>query len=169
MPELLWKRYIDFEVEEGERERARALYERLVVLSGHVKVWISYALFEAEPMAAPRSTWEEDEDGETEVKMVEGDLDIARRVFDRAYQDLKSKGLKEEVCLYSLVNCALHADHILATCSSTRMEEAGRGARYIGRRREGRTHDACPMCDAPRRQRDGSSRRRCVHILSLLQ
>ncbi|GBE80504.1 Pre-mRNA-splicing factor CLF1 [Sparassis crispa] len=96
MPELLWKKYIDFEVEEGERERARALYERLVVLSGHVKVWISYALFEAESMPAPRSTWEEDEDGETEVKMVEGNVDFARRVFDRGYKDLKSKSLKRE-------------------------------------------------------------------------
>ena len=41
MPELLWKAYIDFETEEGEREKARALYERLIELSGHVKVWIS--------------------------------------------------------------------------------------------------------------------------------
>ena len=37
--------YIDFEVEESD---PKALYERLVALSGHVKVWISYALCEAE-------------------------------------------------------------------------------------------------------------------------
>ncbi|OBZ72291.1 hypothetical protein A0H81_07488 [Grifola frondosa] len=105
MPELLWKKYIDFEVEEGERERARALYERLVVLSGHVKVWISYALFEAGSMPMPRSTWEDDEGGETEVKMVEGDVDLARRVFDQGYKDFKSKGLKQEVRLYSVSIC----------------------------------------------------------------
>jgi crooked neck len=48
MPELLWKAYIDFEIEAGRRElKARAVYERLISLSGHVKAWISYALFEA--------------------------------------------------------------------------------------------------------------------------
>ena len=30
--------------------------------------------------------------------MVEGDVEKARVVFDRAYKDLKSKGLKAEVC-----------------------------------------------------------------------
>lgn len=101
MPELLWKAYIDFEVEEGERETARALYERLISLSGHVKVWISYALFEAEPIPLPRAEREEeeeeDEDEEQERKMVPGDLSVARQVFDRGYKDLKSKGLKQEV------------------------------------------------------------------------
>ena len=86
MPELLWKAYIDFETEEGEREKARALYERLIGLSGHVKVWISYALFEAEAMPLPRSQREEDEEDEAdEVPMVEGDVILARQVFQRGY------------------------------------------------------------------------------------
>jgi len=101
MPELLWKAYIDFETEEGEREKARSLYERLVKLSGHVKVWISYALFEGEAIPVPRAEREEDEDDdddeEKEVKMVEGDLDQARQVFRKGYEDLRSKGLKSEV------------------------------------------------------------------------
>ena len=98
MPELLWKAYIDFETEEGEREKARALYERLVQISGHVKVWISYATFEAEPIPVPRAMREEAEDeDEEEVPMVEGDPLRARQVFERAYKDLKSKGLKHEV------------------------------------------------------------------------
>ncbi|KAJ6502402.1 pre-mRNA-splicing factor CLF1 [Mycena sanguinolenta] len=97
MPELLWKAYIDFEIEEGERETARALYERLIKLSGHVKVWIAYALFEAEPIPVPRALREdEDEDEEAEVRVVEGDATLARQVFDRGYKDLKSKGLKSE-------------------------------------------------------------------------
>jgi crooked neck len=98
MPELLWKAYIDFEIEEGERERARALYERLVALSGHVKVWIAYALFEAEPipvLRAEREDEEEDEDAETPT--APGDPELARQVFGRAYRDLKGKGLKSEV------------------------------------------------------------------------
>ena len=106
MPELLWKAYIDFETEEGEREKARSLYERLIKLSGHVKVWISYALFEGEPIPVPRAEREEeDDDGddEKEVKMVEGDLEIARQVFKRGYEDLRSKDLKSEVLLIPLI------------------------------------------------------------------
>jgi crooked neck len=99
MPELLWKAYIDFETEEGERGKARSLYERLIKLSGHVKVWISYALFEGEAIPVPRSEREEDEDEdeEKEIKMVEGDLELARQVFKRGYEDLRSKDLKSEV------------------------------------------------------------------------
>ncbi|RXW11597.1 hypothetical protein EST38_g14258, partial [Candolleomyces aberdarensis] len=101
MPEILWKAYIDFEIEEGEREGARALYERLIALSGHVKVWISYATFESEPIPIPRAQREEeeeeeDEDEEAEQKMVPGDPVVARQVFERAYKDLKAKGLKDE-------------------------------------------------------------------------
>jgi len=102
MPELLWKAYIDFEVEEGERARARALYERLAVSSGHWKVWVAYATFEAQPIQLPRDERDDedeegdDEDEEREPKMVEGDLELARQVFQKGYKDLKSKGLKNE-------------------------------------------------------------------------
>ncbi|TFK98675.1 pre-mRNA-splicing factor CLF1 [Pterulicium gracile] len=97
MPEVLWKAYIDSETEEGERERVRDLYERLIQLSGHAKVWISYAMFEAEAIPLPRSQREEeDDDEEEEVPMVEGDITIARTVFERGYKDLKTKGLKDE-------------------------------------------------------------------------
>ncbi|XP_065844556.1 crooked neck-like protein 1 isoform X2 [Oscarella lobularis] len=47
MPELLWKAYIDFECGLEEWERARQLYERLLERTQHVKVWISFAQFEA--------------------------------------------------------------------------------------------------------------------------
>lgn len=103
MPELLWKAYIDFEVEEGDRARARALYERLAAASGHWKVWVAYAMFEAQQIQLPRDEREdEDEDGdeedeEREPKMVEGDLELARQVFQKGYKDLKNKGLKNEV------------------------------------------------------------------------
>jgi len=46
MPEVIWKSYIDFEVEQQESERARMLYERLLERTQHVKVWISFARFE---------------------------------------------------------------------------------------------------------------------------
>ncbi|KAI6037551.1 hypothetical protein EDC04DRAFT_2701994 [Pisolithus marmoratus] len=98
MPELLWKAYIDFEVEEqGDREKARSLYERLVTLSGHHKVWISYAEFEGSPIPLPRAEREEDDDDEeVERKMVPGNPELARQVFERGYKDLKNKGLKAE-------------------------------------------------------------------------
>jgi crooked neck len=64
MIELLWKAYIDFEIDEGERETVHSLYEHLIALSRHVKVWISYALFEGEPISLPRQLREEAEDEE---------------------------------------------------------------------------------------------------------
>ena len=55
MPEILWKAHIDFEVEEGERTIARAVYERLIAFRGHLKVWRSYALFEADIIPISRA------------------------------------------------------------------------------------------------------------------
>lgn len=46
MPEVIWKSYIDFEIEQEEYDKARQLYERLLERTQHVKVWISYAQFE---------------------------------------------------------------------------------------------------------------------------
>ncbi|XP_069876598.1 crooked neck-like protein 1 [Dipodomys merriami] len=46
MPEVLWKSYIDFEMEQGEIERTRNLYRQLLQRTQHVKVWISLAHFE---------------------------------------------------------------------------------------------------------------------------
>ncbi|XAR55043.1 hypothetical protein NMG60_11030419 [Bertholletia excelsa] len=50
MPELLWKAYIDFEISEGEFQRTSELYERILDQTKHLKVWISYAKFEASAM-----------------------------------------------------------------------------------------------------------------------
>ncbi|KAH7889112.1 hypothetical protein F5I97DRAFT_1803327 [Phlebopus sp. FC_14] len=98
MPEILWKAYIDFEVDEqGDREKTRSLYERLIALSGHHKVWISYAEFEGSSMPLPRAMREEEEENEDdEPRMVAGDPVLARQVFERAYKDLKKKELKAE-------------------------------------------------------------------------
>ncbi len=38
MPEVLWKAYIDFVVEEEEWDKARRLYEKLLGKTEHVKV-----------------------------------------------------------------------------------------------------------------------------------
>jgi crooked neck len=104
MPELLWKSYIDFEVGEGgydrDRTRVRNLYERLVDKTGHVKVWISWALFEGSALKAPVDADENEEGGDAaeEDEGLPGDLEKAREVFERGYNELKRKGLKDEVC-----------------------------------------------------------------------
>lgn len=80
MPEVLWKAYIDFEIENKEHDRTRMLYERLLEKTKHVKVWISYAQFLA---GIPEP-------------------DDARLIYDKAYNHLKSEGLKEERVLVRL-------------------------------------------------------------------
>ena len=93
MPELLWKAYIDFEEEEGEYERTRNLYERLLEKTNHVKVWISYAHFEINAPDTVDTEIDEDSPVSEEAKT------RARQIFERAYNVMKEKGLKEEVCL----------------------------------------------------------------------
>ncbi|OLN92896.1 Pre-mRNA-splicing factor CLF1 [Colletotrichum chlorophyti] len=89
MPELLWKAYIDFEEEEGEYERTRKLYERLLEKTDHVKVWISYAHFE---LNIP-----EDEDEADEEQPISDEAKArARKVFERAHKSMRQKELKEE-------------------------------------------------------------------------
>ena len=46
---VLWKSYIDFEIENEERDKARKLYKRLLERTQHLKVWMSYAAFEVVP------------------------------------------------------------------------------------------------------------------------
>lgn len=82
MPELLWKAYIDFEIGEEEYEKTRDLYYRLLERTEHVKVYISFAQFE---LSIPY------EDGNTEG------VTRARTIFDKAYDKMKQKELKEEV------------------------------------------------------------------------
>ncbi len=47
IPEMIWNAYYDFEIENKEDEKTRMLYERSVERTKHVKVWISFAQFEA--------------------------------------------------------------------------------------------------------------------------
>lgn len=89
MPELLWKSYIDFEEEEGEYERTRKLYERLLQKTDHVKVWISYAHFEINVPS-------ENEEDEESDKVTEDAKLRARSVFERGYKSMKEKELKDE-------------------------------------------------------------------------
>jgi len=77
MPELLWKAFIDFEIEQQEYDRARKLYSKLLKRTQHVKVWLSLAQFEA-------SIDESDS------------MERARDVFEQAYKTLRTATDKEE-------------------------------------------------------------------------
>jgi crooked neck len=94
MPEVVWKAYIDFEEEEGEYEKTRVLYERLLEKASHPKVWISFAQFEINiPEAGDQG---EDGDEEAELPVSEEAKARARKVFERAHQTMKDRNLSAE-------------------------------------------------------------------------
>jgi len=88
MPESVWKHYIDFEIAEQEHDKARNLYERLLEQTGHVKVWISYAQFEA--------TTPDMEDEDKENGLAKTGLERGRGIMEKAYDQLKQEELTEE-------------------------------------------------------------------------
>jgi crooked neck len=91
MPELVWKAYIDFEVENAELGKARELYERMLQRTTHVKAWISYALFEVGQVESDTTNAVTENDGDAH-----GAISKARDIFTRADSCLKEEGLKEE-------------------------------------------------------------------------
>lgn len=81
MPELLWKAFIDFEIDIGEYDRATTLYERLLERTKHVKVWISFAKF----------------------KKLHGEEEDTRDIYDRAYSYFKEAELNDERYMVGLL------------------------------------------------------------------
>ena len=75
MPELLWKQYIDFEIEQEETDNARQLYKRLLNKTSHVKVWLSLAQFELQTTEASEAE--------------EANIVRARKVYEEANQRLR--------------------------------------------------------------------------------
>eukprot|EP01006_Ploeotia_vitrea_P010905 TRINITY_DN28836_c0_g1_i1.p1 TRINITY_DN28836_c0_g1~~TRINITY_DN28836_c0_g1_i1.p1 ORF type:complete len:651 (+),score=78.48 TRINITY_DN28836_c0_g1_i1:48-2000(+) len=62
MPEMLWKEYIDFEINNGENQKAQQLYTQLIEKTHHFKVYIAYAMFQAttcEDVKAARAVFED--------------------------------------------------------------------------------------------------------------
>ncbi|TKR86711.1 hypothetical protein L596_011243 [Steinernema carpocapsae] len=82
MPEVLWKAYIDFEIDQEEYDKVRNLYERLLERTSHIKVWISLADFEAS------------------IK----EFEKARAVYTRANKTLASAEKEERVMLLEAWN-----------------------------------------------------------------
>ncbi|KAF7846557.1 hypothetical protein BT93_L4163 [Corymbia citriodora subsp. variegata] len=90
MPEVVWKAYIDFEDYEGEYDKARALYERLLSKTDHPKVWISYAKFE---INVPYS---EVESSAEQGAISQQAKTRARALFQRAHDLYKDKDMTNE-------------------------------------------------------------------------
>ncbi|KAF7150540.1 hypothetical protein RHSIM_Rhsim02G0241000 [Rhododendron simsii] len=98
MPELLWKAYIDFEMSEFEFERTRELYERLLDRTKHVKVWMSFAQFEASAMDVKDLDLPEENVQEDLLEQKKLCLQRARRVFERGVNYFRTSApeLKED-------------------------------------------------------------------------
>jgi len=87
MPEILWKAYIDFEIEQEQNDNARQLYERLLERTQNVKVWMSFAQFEL-TLAASQQQQEQEEQGEQCHAVLP--VAAARAVYQRANRSLRS-------------------------------------------------------------------------------
>ena len=77
MPEVLWKAYIDFEIEQEEYDHVRRLYETLLERTNHIKVWISWTEFEINIEA----------------------FDKARATFKRANDSLENSPTEQRILL----------------------------------------------------------------------
>ncbi|ROW16246.1 hypothetical protein VPNG_01833 [Cytospora leucostoma] len=91
MPEMVWKKYIDFEEEEGEFERARGLYERLLERADHPKVWISYAQFELGAPDENESEGEGENEGEEDQGVSEEAKARTRKIFERGLKSMRDR------------------------------------------------------------------------------
>lgn len=90
MPELIWKRYIEFEAEEGNYDNSRKLFETLLDRANHVKVWISYANFE---LSIPEN---EGEDEDEDKEPTEDAKASCRKTYERAWDRLKKENASKE-------------------------------------------------------------------------
>ncbi|CAM6098606.1 unnamed protein product [Calypogeia fissa] len=99
MPELLWKAYIEFEISEGEHERTRQLYERLLDRTKHLKVWVSYAKFEA-TVPLEEETQAQVEEREPNAALLEEQTEDrcirSRRVLERAFDSFRNSAPEQK-------------------------------------------------------------------------
>ena len=79
-----------------------------------MKVWSAYADFEAAPIPMTAEMKEEEGMKEDEERYVEGDVEMARQVFEKACKDLESRDLKDEVCHASI---SYYLWSLIQTCS----------------------------------------------------
>ncbi|TGZ65990.1 hypothetical protein CRM22_005583 [Opisthorchis felineus] len=103
MPELLWKAYIDFEIEQYDWEHARALYRRLLKRTQHVKVWISFANFE---LCAHNTLTLDDLDDGVEAHLKSANVDKETIIREHNENEVQ-KGVLRTRAVYREANKAL--------------------------------------------------------------
>ena len=59
MPEVLWKTFIDFEIDLSELENARDLYRRLLDRTNHPKVWLAFSKFEEDQLRVVKNIFDD--------------------------------------------------------------------------------------------------------------
>ena len=89
MPEKVWKAYIDFEVENGQIGQARTLYRALLQRTKHVKVWASFAKFEAELARNMGQVRELMEQAQDHFRDVQPDLKEERKMLLETWLDIE--------------------------------------------------------------------------------
>ncbi|CAN6360085.1 unnamed protein product, partial [Urochloa humidicola] len=89
--------YLQFEIDEREFGRARDLYERLLDRTKHLKVWISYAEFEASAGLDSEDSESEEKKNEVQEQQMER-ISKCRAVFEKAFHYFRTSApeLKEE-------------------------------------------------------------------------
>lgn len=97
--------YIDFEISEHEYEKTRQLYERLLDRTRHLKVWISYAKFEA-------SAGLEDKEVDGEAKSENHDASSQDQQMERVQ---RCRGNLSKLLHFSLL-CYLKVKIQILTC-----------------------------------------------------
>lgn len=96
LPELVWKSYIDMEIENGHHKEATSLYRRLLQRTQHVRVWISFATFIVETVgnvSEARSIYREAFDsmkGDVDRTMDRVSIFDSWRDFEQAHGDADS-------------------------------------------------------------------------------
>eukprot|EP00747_Dinoflagellata_sp_TGD_P157454 gnl/TRDRNA2_/TRDRNA2_177741_c2_seq3.p1 gnl/TRDRNA2_/TRDRNA2_177741_c2~~gnl/TRDRNA2_/TRDRNA2_177741_c2_seq3.p1 ORF type:complete len:341 (-),score=-7.02 gnl/TRDRNA2_/TRDRNA2_177741_c2_seq3:125-1147(-) len=94
VPELLWKSYIEYECKRMKRANVRKLYERILKKTQHIKVWLSYADFEARPLTIRVKNDQIEREERPEFREPK-----AREIYHRAYLNLikQPTEYKEEI------------------------------------------------------------------------
>ena len=110
-PELLWKKYIDLENALEHREKVEELFERLLRLASHSKVFIAYAQFE--------SKW---------------DTEKARAILERGIEEFKLSG--ENAMRHQLLVCLKSLEESLENNEERIEKVQKRQARIVHKQRE---------------------------------
>lgn len=91
MPEVLWKTYIDFEIDLEEIDNARTLYRRLLERTSHPKVWLAFAKFEQDQKDPERLLFAK----KSFLDLKFSDYHPARDVFREASDSLRQAGAEK--------------------------------------------------------------------------